>query len=193
MEPSPKLTHGWDAPSLTGAFSIKVAIVISAVALLAASAHIKMPFWPVPMTLQTLVVLLIGYFLGFRLAMTTMAIYLIGGAAGLPMFAGTPEKGLGLAYMAGPTGGYLVGFVVATAISSQIRNIQGAFSIVTIPLGFIAASIAIHAFGFAWLSQFVGLDGAWRLGVLPFVLSDLVKVGLATTICYLFAGRLRRV
>lgn len=193
MEPSPKLTHGWDAPSVSGAFSIKAAIVVSAVALLAASAHIKVPFWPVPMTLQTLVVLLIGYFLGFRLAMTTMAIYLIGGAAGLPMFAGTPEKGLGLAYMAGPTGGYLVGFVVAAAISSQIRNLRGPLGIVATPLVFIASSIAIHVSGFAWLSQFVGFDGAWQFGVLPFVLGDLVKVGLATAICYLFARRLRRV
>ena len=193
MEPSRKLMDGWNASSSTGAFSSKATIVVSAVVLLAASAHIQVPFWPVPMTLQTLVVLLIGYFLGFPLAMAALATYLMGGAMGLPMFAGTPEKGLGLAYMVGPTGGYLVGFVAAAAISSQVRSFRGTLGIVATPLAFLAASLVIHVFGFAWLSQFVGVDGAWRLGVLPFVLGDLVKVGLATTICYLFARRLRRI
>ena len=79
------------------------------------SAKIQVPFYPVSMTMQTFVVLAVGMAFGWRLGATTVLLYLVEGAAGLPVFAGTPEKGIGLAYMAGPTGGYLVGFVLAAA------------------------------------------------------------------------------
>src|SRR5690349_15200312 len=81
--------------------------------LLTASAKAQVPMWPVPMTMQSFVVLVIGMAYGARLAGATVALYLLEGALGLPVFAGTPEKGIGLAYMAGPTGGYLAGFAVA--------------------------------------------------------------------------------
>ena len=77
------------------------------------SAKISIPFWPVPLTMQTLVVLMIGMAFGSRLGVATIFLYLAEGAVGLPVFSGTPEKGIGLAYMMGTTGGYLVGFVLA--------------------------------------------------------------------------------
>src|SRR5262249_11270176 len=90
--------------------------------LLTASAKIQVPFWPVPMTMQTFVVLCLGAVLGPRLGATTVLLYLAEGAVGLPVFAGTPEKGLGLAYMAGPTGGYLVGFVAGAAVTGWLAE-----------------------------------------------------------------------
>ena len=93
-----------------------VAAVVLGSLLLTLSAQLQVPFFPVPMTLQVLVVLLVGVAAGPRLAGVTLAVYLAQGAAGLPVFAGTPEKGLGLAYMAGPTGGYLLGFLVAAVL-----------------------------------------------------------------------------
>jgi biotin transport system substrate-specific component len=93
-----------------------VGLVLIGSLLLTLSARVQVPFFPVPMTLQVLVVLLIGVAYGPRLAGATLAAWLAQGAAGLPVFAGTPEKGLGLAYMAGPTGGYLAGFLVAAIL-----------------------------------------------------------------------------
>src|SRR5690606_28514113 len=91
-------------------------IAVIGTLMLTASAKIQVPFWPVPMTMQTFVVLFLGAALGSRLGAAVVALYLVQGAMGLPVFAGTPEKGLGLAYMMGPTGGYLVGFVVGAYI-----------------------------------------------------------------------------
>src|SRR5918992_288226 len=81
--------------------------------LMTASAKAQVPMWPVPMTMQSFVVLVIGMAYGTRLAGATMVLYLLQGAIGLPVFAGTPEKGIGIVYMAGPTGGYLAGFFVS--------------------------------------------------------------------------------
>ena len=90
-----------------------VALAVAGSIALWVSAKVQIPFLPVPMTLQTLVVLIIGMAYGWRLGAATVALYLAQGAVGLPVFAGTPEKGIGLAYMIGPTGGYLVGFLLA--------------------------------------------------------------------------------
>ena len=90
--------------------------------LLWASAKINVPFWPVPMTMQTFVVLGLGAAFGWRLGMATVALYLLEGAFGLPVFAGTPEKGIALAYMTGPTGGYLAGFVLAAGVTGWLAE-----------------------------------------------------------------------
>ena len=90
--------------------------------LLWASARLQVPFYPVPMTMQTFVVLMIGAAYGWRLGAATVALYLLQGALGMPVFAGTPEKGIGLAYMAGPTGGYLVGYVAAAAVTGALAG-----------------------------------------------------------------------
>ena len=95
----------------------KITLVIFGTLLLTISAKVKVPFYPVPMTMQTFVVVLIGITLGWKLGLTTIFIYLFEGAIGLPVFAGTPEKGIGIVYMMGPTGGYLIGFLNSSLIA----------------------------------------------------------------------------
>ena len=94
----------------------KIALVLIGTLLLTISAKVKVPFYPVPMTMQTFVVVLIGITYGWKLGLTTILAYLFEGTIGLPVFAGTPEKGIGISYMLGPTGGYLVGFISSVFI-----------------------------------------------------------------------------
>jgi biotin transport system substrate-specific component len=148
--------------------------------LIAVSSKIQVPFYPVPMTLQTLVILSIGMAYGPRLGMATIILYLVEGAAGLPVFAGTPEKGIGIAYMMGSTGGYLFGFVVAVALCGfgasrgWDRNVWKTASVM-----FVATSM-IFVFGVLWLGALHGWDKpilAW--GLYPFVWGGLAKIALA--------------
>lgn len=160
--------------SLTNTFTLAVMGSL----LLWISAKIQVPFWPVPLTLQTLVVVLLPVFLGARAGIGAVALYMIEGAFGLPVFAGTPQLGIGLAYMAGPTGGFLAGFMVA---ASAIAIIAPALKR-TFLNGFIMAAIGhaiIFACGIPWLSQFVGLQQALAVGLFPFVAATVVKVGMA--------------
>ncbi len=158
--------------------------------LLTVSAKVQVPFWPVPVTLQTMVVFLLGIAYGPRLAVATVLLYLAEGAAGLPVFAGTPAKGIGLAYMVGPTGGYLAGFVAAAAIAGltaeRSRGMLGT------ALGIALATAAIYLLGAGWLATFVGPEKAVGLGVAPFLLGDLVKLGLAAALAEAGLARLRR-
>ena len=156
--------------------------------LLWASAKVQVPFYPVPMTLQTAVVLLIGVAYGPRLAAGTLLLYLAEGAVGLPVFAGTPERGIGLAYMVGPTGGYLAGFLAAAVISGWTAERSRHW--LTTALGLLAAIVAIHLLGAAWLATLVGPAKAVSLGVLPFLLGDAVKIALVATAAE--AGLVRR-
>jgi biotin transport system substrate-specific component len=159
-------------------------------ALLTLSAKVQVPFYPVPMTMQTLVVLLIGMAFGARLGAATLALYLAEGAVGLPVFAGTPEKGIGLAYMLGPTGGYLVGFVLAAAIAGWIverrRDAAG------IALAVVSGSIAVYVPGVLWLASLVGFGNALEHGLLPFLAGDLLKAGLAFALASCGAAVVRR-
>jgi biotin transport system substrate-specific component len=158
-------------------FARAAVLAVAGSALLTLSAKIQVPFYPVPMTMQTLVVLLIGLGFGAALGATTVLLYLAEGAAGLPVFAGTPEKGIGLAYMIGPTGGYLLGFVAAAAVTGWIaerRRDVGA--LVTAVIG---GSLAIYVPGVLWLASFVGLDQAFDLGLVPFLWADALKAALA--------------
>jgi biotin transport system substrate-specific component len=159
-------------------------------ALLTLSAKVQVPFYPVPMTMQTLVVLLIGMAFGARLGVATVALYLAEGAAGLPVFAGTPEKGLGLAYMMGPTGGYLLGFVLAAASAGWI--VERRRDAVGLALAVVAGSIAIYASGVLWLASFVGFGKALELGLVPFLWGDLLKAGLAFALALGGAAMVRR-
>ncbi len=118
--------------------------------LLWASAKVQVPFYPVPMTFQTAVILLIGVAYGPRLGVATVLLYLAEGAVGLPVFAGTPERGIGLAYMAGPTGGYLLGFVLAAGIAGWAAERSRHW--LTTALGLLVALATIHLLGFAWLA-----------------------------------------
>ena len=157
-----------------------VVLALFGTALLTLSAKVQVPFYPVPMTLQTGVVALIGIAYGLRLGVATVLLYLAEGAVGLPVFAGTPEKGIGLAYMAGPTGGYLVGFVLAAAIAGYAA--ERARSRWTLALGVAAAMAAVFVPGLGWLAALIGLDAALKAGFYPFVLGEVVKGALVITL-----------
>ena len=166
----------WPAHGI-GRMARAAVLAVAGSILLTLSAKIQVPFYPVPMTMQTLVVLLIGLGFGGSLGTATVLLYLAQGAAGLPVFAGTPEKGIGLAYMVGPTGGYLLGFVLAAAVTGWIaerRRDVGA--LVTAVIG---GSLAIYVPGVLWLATVVGLEQALDLGLLPFLWADGLKAALA--------------
>ena len=137
--------------------------------LLWVSAKVQIPFYPVPVTLQTMVVFLIGMIGGWKLGLATVCFYLTQAAIGLPVLAGTPEKGIGLAYMVGPTGGYLVGFIVAVLITGFFADKNTYKNYFPAILVLILATIAIFIFGVAWLSLFIGIQKAFQFGVLPFL------------------------
>ena len=168
----------WPAAEHTLVRSALIALAGSG--LLWLSAKVQVPFWPVPMTLQSLVVLVLGATLGWRLGLATVMLYLAEGAAGLPVFAGSPEKGLGLLYMAGPTGGYLVGFlagVVAIGLLAERgwdRSIAWMFAAMTL------GHALIFLFGWAWLAHLAGAEKAWLLGVVPFAAATLLKTAIAS-------------
>lgn len=151
-------------------------------ALLVVSAKTQIPFWPVPMTLQTLAAVLLGIMMGARLGALTVALYLLEGAAGMPVFAGSPERGIGLAYMAGPTGGYLAGFLAAAWLSGFLMERGWANTPLTRALAVGAAFSTIYVLGAAWLSTLIGLSGALKAGVIPFLLGDMIKLVLAVAI-----------
>jgi biotin transport system substrate-specific component len=148
--------------------------------LLTLSAKVQIPFYPVPMTLQTLVVLLIGIAYGWRLGGATVLFYLAQGAAGLPVFAGTPEKGIGLAYMVGPTAGYLMGFVLAAVVVGRLAEAGWDRRIsTTIPL-MIIGNLLLYVPGLLWLGWLFGWDKPiLEWGLTPFLLGDALKLALA--------------
>jgi len=157
--------------------------VIAGSMLLTLSARAAIPFFPVPMTLQTLVVLALGMALGPRLGAAAVITYLAQGAIGLPVFAGTPEKGIGLAYMLGTTGGYLVGFVLAALATGVLAERQWDRSVLTTIAAMVIGNVIIYACGLAWLGTIVGWDKpvlAW--GMTPFLLGDLAKVLIAAAV-----------
>lgn len=172
-----KSTLGLSATSLS--LTDQVIRVATGVALLTVSAKVQVPFWPVPMTLQVAALMMIAATYGMRLGTSTMAAYLAAGAAGLPVFAGTPEKGIGLAYMMGTSGGYLAGFLVAMVIVGYAADKLPKMALWPAMLAGLAA---IYALGLAWLAQFAP-DGkllAW--GFTPFIAGDLVKITLAAVV-----------
>ncbi|MDB4022164.1 biotin transporter BioY [Litorivicinus sp.] len=156
-------------------------LVVSGSLLLTLSAKFQVPFYPVPMTLQTLTVLLLGISFGWRLGVVTVLFYLAQGAAGLPVFAGTPEKGLGLLYMMGPTGGYLFGFVLAAGLTGWLAERGLDRTALGTAIAMVLGNVAIYVFGLLWLGSFVGYnEKVFALGLMPFIFGDLVKIALAT-------------
>ena len=145
---------------------------------LAISAKIKIPFYPVPMTMQTFVVLFIGVALGWKLGVATISLYLFEGIIGLPVFSGTPEKGVGLIYFTGPTMGYLIGFLVAVFLAGKFvynNNLMQNF------LKILLATSFIYLLGIIWLGSLIGWDKPiFKLGVQPFLLAELFKILIAT-------------
>ena len=146
--------------------------------ILAISSKIKIPFYPVPMTMQTLVVLMIGIIFGWKLGVTTVCLYLFEGIIGLPVFSGTPEKGIGLIYFTGPTMGYLLGFVIATFLAGKFNydnNLINNFLKLTFATSFI------YLLGMLWLGTLIGWEKPiFKLGAQPFLLAELFKILLVT-------------
>jgi biotin transport system substrate-specific component len=155
-----------------------IAVIVGSL-LLWAAAKIQVPFWPVPMTLTTMVIMLIGATYGWKLGVATVVLYLAEGAVGLPVFSGTPDRGIGLAYMMGPTGGYLVGYIAAVAIVGWFAERGFDKSPIRLFLVMLPAGIVILALGWAWLAVMFGASTAWNTGVAPFLLGDLLKIAIA--------------
>ena len=142
--------------------------------LLAISSKIKIPFYPVPMTMQTLVVLLLGVTLGWKLGVATVALYLFEGIIGLPVFSGSPEKGVGIVYFTGPTMGYLIGFLF-TVYFAGFFNFSKNLFIKFLQLIFCISFIYI--LGIFWLGILIGWEKPlFQLGVQPFLLAEMFKV-----------------
>ncbi|TJZ92927.1 biotin transporter BioY [Paracoccus gahaiensis] len=164
----------------------KTGLTLAAAALIALGAKIQLPFWPVPMTLQTLAVLVIAAGLGPRLGLAAMGAYMAAGLAGLPVFAGSPERGLGLAYLAGPTTGFLIGMALAMAVTGVLAQGRG---LGMRALAMIAGTVAIYVPGLIWLSAFVPADQLLAVGVAPFILGDMVKVVIGVLALQLVSAR----
>lgn len=173
--------------TLTADRSEKLAIAaLTAIAgsiLLAISAKISIPFYPVPLTMQTLVVIGLGLALGPRLGVAAVTLYLLQGAAGLPVFAGTPEKGIGLAYMMGPTGGYLAGYLLAAFVAGHLGERGMDRSAIRAFVASLLAGAVLYVPGLLWLGALLGWDKpvlAW--GLYPFILGDVTKAALAALV-----------
>ena len=148
--------------------------------LLTISAKIKIPFYPVPMTMQTFVVVLMGATFGWKIGVTTISLYLLEGIIGFPVFAGTPEKGLGLIYFMGPTMGYLIGFLFAAFLAGYLNLKTNIFLIF---LKLILSVSIIYILGILWLGHLIGWDKPLlELGLMPFLLAELFKISLLTII-----------
>ena len=145
---------------------------------LAISSKVKIPFYPVPMTMQTLVVIMIGVAFGWKLGLATVSLYLFEGIIGLPVFSGTPEKGVGLIYFTGPTMGYLIGFLVAVFFAGNFnynKNLFTNFLKLTFAISFI------YLLGMVWLGSLIGWDKPiFKLGAQPFLLAEIFKILIAT-------------
>lgn len=165
-------------PRAAESAAAKAALVAIGVLALAVSSKVQVPFWPVPMTLQTAVVLLIGAGYGARLAGTTLLAFLAAGAVGLPVLA----SGAGLAYMAGPTGGYLVGFLLAAVVMGHLTDRGLGRSPVQVIALMLLGEILIFAPGVAWLAGFTGAEKAVAAGLLPFLPAEALKAALATAL-----------
>ena len=146
--------------------------------ILAISAKIKIPFYPVPMTMQTFVVLFLGLSFGYKISLSIVGLYLIEGIIGLPVFSNSPERGVGLVYFTGPTMGYLIGFLFATYVASFIK-LKDNYLIILIKL--ILAVSTIYVLGVLWLGTILGWDKPIvELGIKPFLLAEIFKIMLLT-------------
>ena len=152
-----------------------LAIVLGSIAL-TISAKIKIPFYPVPMTMQTFVVLFLGISLGYKIGLATVGLYLFEGIVGLPVFSNSPEKGVGLLYFTGPTMGYLIGFLTACYLASMIKY-EDSFFVVLGKL--VVATSTIYILGLLWLGTLIGWDKPiLALGAKPFLLAEIFKIAI---------------
>ena len=146
--------------------------------LLTISAKIKIPFYPVPMTMQTFVVLFLGISFGYKVGVITIILYLLEGISGLPVFSNSPEKGIGIAYFVGPTMGYLIGFIFACFLAGYFKYTSN--YLINFLKILISTSI-IYIFGILWLGTLIGWDKPiLQLGMFPFLIAELFKILLLT-------------
>ena len=144
--------------------------------LLTISSKIKIPFYPVPMTMQTFVVLFLGMSLGYKIGLATVGLYLLEGIVGLPVFSNSPEKGVGLVYFTGPTMGYLIGFLFATFLAGYF-SFKG--NILTNFVKLLVSVSTIYILGIFWLGSLIGWDKpVIQLGASPFLLAELFKISI---------------
>ena len=160
-----------------------ILIVFLGSILLAISSKIKIPFYPVPMTMQTFVVLFLGISFGYKIGLATVSLYLIEGIVGLPVFSNSPEKGVGIIYFTGPTMGYLIGFLPAVFLTGYLKlddwtnknnkNIE--FFFINLSKLLISVSV-IYLLGLLWLSNLIGFEKAILFGFKPFWIAELFKI-----------------
>lgn len=165
-------------PQAADSLLARTVLVLAGTLLLALSARVQVPFWPVPMTMQTFVVLGIGAAYGARLAGVTLLTYLAQGAIGLPVFA----TGAGLAYMVGPTAGYLTGFLAAAILVGALADRGFCRDRMSTLLAFLAGTVLIFTLGAGWLAFLFGAETALTAGVLPFLTSEVLKIALAAAV-----------
>jgi biotin transport system substrate-specific component len=159
---------------------LDVLVAVASSLLLTMSAKVQVPFYPVPMTMQTLVVIGLGLALGPSRGLAALALYLVQGALGLPVFAGTPEKGIGLAYMMGPAGGYLAGYISAILLAGWLARRGWDRNVFTVMLAALLAAAVIYVPGLIWLGTVVGWDKpVLAFGLYPFIPGDIMKAVLA--------------
>ena len=150
-----------------------LAIILGSIAL-TISAKIKIPFYPVPMTMQTFVVLFLGVSLGYKIGLASIGLYLFEGILGLPVFSNSPEKGVGLIYFTGPTMGYLIGFLTANYLASKINSNDNFLLVLT---KLMIATSTIYILGLMWLGILIGWDKPiFALGAKPFLLAEIFKI-----------------
>ena len=160
-------------------FKVFILIFLGTLAL-TISAKIKIPFYPVPMTMQTFVVLFLGLAFGYKIGIATVTVYLLEGIIGMPVFSNSPEKGVGLIYFTGPTMGYLIGFLVAVFFAGYL-NLNKNIFINFVKLVFAVSTI--YLLGILWLGTLIGWDKPiLLLGVTPFLLAEFFKISLLTLI-----------
>lgn len=164
----------WPAEGHQRALRALVLVAIGS-ALMTLSAKVQVPFWPVPMTMQTYVALMLGAAYGMRLGAATVVVYLVQGAIGLPVFA----TGAGLAYLAGPTGGYLVGFAAGAAVTGWLADRGFGRDMVSALFMFLLGNVVVFALGLAWLSTLIGTEQAVSAGLVPFLPGEAAKIALA--------------
>ena len=157
---------------------VSILLVLFGTILLAISAKIQLPFWPVPMTMQTFVIFLIGMTYSVRLSFITVSMYLFEGALGLPVFA----SGGGIAYLVGPTSGYLYGMLISSVVISYLANLGFSKTYFKTSISLLIGSFIIFLFGILYLGSIIGYEKAIFAGLLPFIPSEIFKIALAVSL-----------
>ncbi len=175
MKNNSTLVHSLLSTYKINTYYKNIALVLFGTLLLSVSSKIQVPFWPVPMTMQTFIVFIIGMSYGWKLALSTLIAYLLEGAVGLPVFA----KGGGLLYLIGPTAGYLYGMVIAAGVIGFLAERGCNDSYIKSLISLIIGTVIIFVLGVGFLGSVIGYDKALAGGLYPFIPSEFFKIGLA--------------